>query len=202
MSIDNRFTSIAFPALRDVHQERREAQGTARGHAAGYASGLRAAAAEVAERATRLDAEHAAAVRQERVRVDRAVAALAAAVRAVDERMLPVISDAEQTLVETAVELAEAILCRELSAGEGSARAAIERALASVDRTSVRAVRLHPADLDALDDETRRLCTVDLVADSSLSRGDAIADLPDGYLDARIGTALARARAALTGSAS
>jgi flagellar assembly protein FliH len=37
------------------------------------------------------------------------------------------------------------------------------------------------------------------VPDLSLARGDAIAEYPDGELDARIGSALARARAALAG---
>jgi flagellar assembly protein FliH len=39
-------------------------------------------------------------------------------------------------------------------------------------------------------------------ADASIARGDAIAMLPFGYLDARIATAVARARAAILGDAS
>jgi flagellar assembly protein FliH len=38
---------------------------------------------------------------------------------------------------------------------------------------------------------------VELVPDSSLKRGDAMAQYPEGWLDARLGTALARACTAL-----
>ena len=65
------------------------------------------------------------------------------------------------------------------------------------------AVRLHPEDLRALGPDPELPEGARLVADPSLSRGDAVADLPDGWLDARIGTALERARTALeTGGAS
>jgi flagellar assembly protein FliH len=38
---------------------------------------------------------------------------------------------------------------------------------------------------------------VELVADPQLARGDAVAELADGYLDARLSTALARVRRVL-----
>ena len=41
---------------------------------------------------------------------------------------------------------------------------------------------------------------LELVADPTLAPGDAIGRHPDGYLDARITTALSRARAALLGA--
>jgi flagellar assembly protein FliH len=38
-----------------------------------------------------------------------------------------------------------------------------------------------------------------LVSDPGLDRGDAVLDVPDGIVDARISTALARAKAVLVG---
>lgn len=63
-------------------------------------------------------------------------------------------------------------------------------------------LRLHPLDLALLDESTRASSApgVVFVADPSLGRGDAEADLPAGLIDARLGTALARARQALLGA--
>ncbi len=74
------------------------------------------------------------------------------------------------------------------------AETTVRRALASIDRSVPVAVRLSPAD-------AARVADVDLpvpvVADPALRDGDAVVDLPDGILDARIATALDRARTAL-----
>ena len=59
--------------------------------------------------------------------------------------------------------------------------------------------RLHPADLAALGDAVAA-SSVPLVADARLARGDAEVDLPAGLVDARLVTALARARTALLGA--
>ncbi|NKX49982.1 hypothetical protein HER39_05200 [Arthrobacter deserti] len=130
-------------------------------------------------------------------RVDQTVQALGMAVRALQQRAAPVLADAQDTLVAAAMELAEAILGWELADGERSARAALSRALAGVDASAVQTVRMNPADLTVLDPEVRRQAGVRFVPDSSLARGDAVTEFEDGYLDARIGSALARARAAL-----
>ncbi|TFC87165.1 FliH/SctL family protein, partial [Cryobacterium sp. TMT3-29-2] len=143
-------------------------------------------------------------------RVDRAVALLAAAAAALHARTVPVVQDAEDTLVTTALELAEAILCHSLGDADASARAALGRALASGESIGTGAlgtvrphsVRMNPDDLALIDLVTREDAGVDFTADSGLARGDAIAEFPDGFLDARIGTALARAKAALTGAGS
>ncbi|NIJ05341.1 hypothetical protein [Frigoribacterium faeni] len=80
-----------------------------------------------------------------------------------------------------------------------TARAAVARALDGVDRALVVGVRLHPADLAALGDAAAA-SSVPLVADARLGRGDAEADLPTGLVDARLATALDRARTALLGA--
>jgi len=82
-----------------------------------------------------------------------------------------------------------------------TARAAVARALAVTDPGDVVTVRLHPADLAQLDAATRDSVAADLafVADASLARGDAEAERRVGQVDARLGTALDRARTALLG---
>lgn len=57
------------------------------------------------------------------------------------------------------------------------------------------AVRLHPDDVHLL--AQAGVEDPVLLADATLGRGDAVADLEHGFLDARIGTAVARARAGL-----
>ena len=209
------FSAVTFPSLRDERASGADGS-QARGHAAGYTAGLRAAAAEVDARIARLDAEQAAAVGHGQARVDRAVALLTAAATALHERTVPVVQEAEDTLVATALELAEAILGHSLGDADASARAALGRALASgavgepgatmstgaLGIVRPHSVRMHPDDLALIDLVTRADAGVDFTADSGLARGDAIAEFPDGFLDARIGTALARAKAALIGAGS
>ena len=195
------FSAVTFPSLRDERGTGDESS-RARGHAAGYTAGLRAAAADVDARTARQDAEHAAAVLHQQARVDRAVALLGAAAAALHERTVPVLQDAEDTLVATAMELAEAIVGHELGDADSSARSALRRAvLSGADEVAgagrPHAVRMNPHDLALIDQVTRADAGVDFIADATLARGDAIAELPDGFLDARIGTALARAKAAL-----
>ncbi|TXN29211.1 FliH/SctL family protein [Lacisediminihabitans profunda] len=202
MSIDQEFFPVTFPALRSLETDPFEVQSRASGHAAGYAAGLRAASGELAERIARLDAEHEAAVLHGRARIDRVIAVLGAAARALDERTLPLIEGSQDALAAAAIELAEAILGSELSRDENSARSALTRALAGADSTTVRVVRMNPVDLAGLDADTIAATGVLFAPDDSLARGDAVTEFEVGYLDARISTALARAKAAIAGEAS
>jgi flagellar assembly protein FliH len=215
LSARSNFSAVTFPSLQG-ERDAGDAAARARGHAAGYTAGLRAAAADVDARIARLDAEQDAAVRHGQARIDRAVTLLGAAAAALHERTVPVVQEAEDTLVATALELAEAILGHSLGDADASARAALGRALVSgatgATGTSLttgplgtvrpHAVRMNPDDLALLDLVTRAEAGVDFTADAGLARGDAIAEFPDGFLDARIGTALARAKAALNGARS
>lgn len=196
------FSAVSLPSLSHPDAERTETQARTRGHAAGYAAGLRAAEKELREKQTALEAEHAELLRAGRVRVERALDALAAATRAADARTLPVLRESEATLAAAAIDLAEAIIGHELSDGDRSARAALGRALGVVTSSDLTSIRMNPSDLALIDPDLRDGAGVDLVADATLQPGDALALLPDGYVDARIGTALARARAALLGSSS
>ena len=207
---------VAFPVLADPAGRERASSADVRGHAAGYTAGLRAAQAETDALRNRLEAEHAARVTALQADTARRIAVLDAATNAMLSTVAPVLADAEASVASAAVDLAEAIVGNVVRAsrpahdatvadgpdGQGSreariasgAEATVRRALASVDRTVPVAVRLSPGD-------AARVAGLDLpvpvVADGALRDGDAVVDLPDGMLDARIATALDRARTAL-----
>ncbi|MBO3100685.1 FliH/SctL family protein [Cellulomonas fengjieae] len=175
----------------------------AAGFAAGFAAGARqaAAAAELeAERvATRRAADDEAAARA----LAAALGVLASAAAAAQARTAPVLAQAESLLHAGALELARTVLGVELCDAERSATAALGRVLRQPRVPEVVTVHLHPRDLDVL-----RAVGADaapdgvvLVADASLAPGDALARHDDGYLDARIGSALERAAAALADDA-
>lgn len=207
---------VAFPVLADPAGRERASSADVRGHAAGYTAGLRAAQAETDALRARLEAEHAARVTALQADTARRIAVLDAATNAMLSTVAPVLADAEASVASAAVDLAGAIVGNVVRAsrpahdatvadgpdGPGSreapiasgAEATVRRALASVDRSVPVAVRLSPAD-------AARVAGLDLpvpvVADGALRDGDAVVDLPDGMLDARIATALDRARTAL-----
>ena len=208
---DGDFSALVFPTLADAgapdgrseDRARLERQWQARGHAAGYTEGLRAASAAVDARVAGLEAEHAELMRAAGQQRDRTLDVLSAAVRALETRTVPVLHDVEDTLLAAAIDLAEAIIGHALADEATAVRSALGRTNADGAAGSPgHTVRLNPHDLAALDAATVAGAGVALVADASLSRGDAVSEFPDGYLDARIGSALQRARAALAGGAS
>jgi flagellar assembly protein FliH len=145
-----------------------------------------------------MEAEHSAALLHAQARTDRALALLGGAVEAVNAAVLPVVTDAQDALVEAAMDLAETIIGVELGDGDLSSRAALARALAATLPAGTVTVRMHPTDLSVIDTGTLP-AGVRLTADPSLARGDAVAEYEHGHLNATIGSALARARTALLG---
>ncbi|HEY0259152.1 MAG TPA: FliH/SctL family protein [Lacisediminihabitans sp.] len=202
MSVEATFSEMHFPMLHSTHDAAREAEARASGHAAGYAAGLRRAETELTERAARLEADYQEASGRALARLDRAVEVLAASARAVAASVVPVIAQAQDVLADSALELAEAIVGVELSDAPRSAAAAVRRALGTVDPALVQTVRLNPDDLETLDAAWVAAAGVVFTGDPELARGDAISELEVGYLDARVSSALARARAAIGGEAS
>lgn len=185
-----------FPDLGGSGVEAAEEQARTRGHAAGYAAGLRAA--EVAlDRERRAEAaERAAVAALAHERAEAHAALLRAAVASINSRTAPVLDEAHQLIAQGAIDLAEAIIGIELSDAPRAARAAVTRALRDVDPAVVLVVRMNPSTLAALEDD----CVVEgisYVADPSIAPGDAVTDFAEGYLDARISSAIARARTAL-----
>ena len=145
------------------------------------------------------NAETAAKLSERNAQLDAALAALDAAARDLHARAIPTIEQVQDVLVASALELAEAILGRELMDTKNSARAALARVLDHADPRTLLTVRMNPDDIAELDAAGRPASGVEIIADDTIARGDALGDFSDGYLDARIQTALARARAALLG---
>lgn len=171
----------------------------ARGYAAGYAAGRRAAEADVRAQRADLQRRHEDVETERQRALDAAVATLDAAAASLQRCTLPVVEDASRLLAESALELAQAVLGTELLDAAHGARAALARALDGIETATVQAVRMHPEDLAALPAGLAVDERIRLVADHRLQRGDAVTEFADGFLDARIGEALARCRAALRG---
>lgn len=164
----------------------------AAGYAAGYARGLRDAEAErAAERQAaselRTTLESAAAVQRDRGR-----AAIDAAVTAMRAAAMPVVEDCLDTVADTSARLVEAVLGVAVRDDELIGRAALRRVLDAADGDELVNVRVHHSVAD-----TFRIAGVPVTVDPSLAPGDVVAELPHGFIDARLGTALARAREAL-----
>jgi len=197
MSIDATFSRVNFPSLGTRSPTSEDVKSRASGHAAGYAAGLRAAAAEIAAEEARREAELAEALAAADARANAAVAILSAASEALEKRTSPVLAEAQDAIAATAMELAEAILGRELSDSETSAVTALQRALADIELDLVQVVRLNPEDLEFLDWQGKLTPTVTFEADATLARGDAVTEFEEGYLDARVASAVERARRAI-----
>ncbi|MEJ5913342.1 FliH/SctL family protein [Pseudokineococcus sp. 1T1Z-3] len=179
--------------------------GRAAGYAAGYASGWAAGAAAAAQRAqAALDAElerRLAERAREREQARSALLALLRATADLDARHVPVIGECTDALARTGIELATAVVGAEVRGGAG-ARAALLRALAPCPPAGAVVVRLHPGDLVEVRAAGEVPDRVELVADPSLERGDAIAEHPGGSVDARLRAAVDRAREVLLGAGS
>jgi flagellar assembly protein FliH len=196
------FTPVSFVPLQDSGREKAAAQGYTRGHSAGYTAGLRAAQAEAVARKERMEAEHAKFLLEAESRLDGALSSLHAATEAINSLALPVLAEAQDVLLAASLELAEAVIGNALSDGDFAARTALSRVLAQPAIPGIYAVHMHPEDLDALDEAVLDKAGPDaagvrFIPDADLARGDAVAEFEHGRLDARIGTALARAKEAL-----
>jgi flagellar assembly protein FliH len=192
------FSPVLFPRLDGradgAEHARARMRGYAEGHAEGYRAGLAEAEAAQSIAAAQQAARDDAAARE----VESAVSALHAAARSFGDREHELTDAAGDEVLRCAIELAELILGAELTDAGAAAAAAARRALAAAEPAEIREVRLHPDDLRTLQNRESELAAFTLVADGTLERGDAVATLAHGHIDARIGSALERARRALT----
>jgi flagellar assembly protein FliH len=196
------FSPVLFPRLDGRADGAEHARARMRGYAEGHAEGFRAGLAE-AEAAQSIAAAQQAARDDAAAReVESAVSALHAAARSLSERERELTAAGGDEVLRCAIELAELLLGAELSDPGSSAAAAARRALAVTGPADIREVRLHPDDLRTLQATESDLTTFALVPDAALERGDAITMLAHGHIDARIGSALERARRALAEAAS
>jgi flagellar assembly protein FliH len=161
---------------------------------------------EAQAQSARLTLEHGTLMQAARLQHERALAALHAAARALDSRTVPVLQDAEDSVLSAAMKLAEAIVGHTLADEARAARFALGRAgdtgqvpgsHPAAPGAGTHTVRLHPQDLALLNPADLAGTGVTFVPDTALARGDAVSEFPHGFLDARIGSALERAKAAL-----
>ena len=182
--------------LRGLAERSREAA-RAQGFASGWAEGLRAAQARSTAsydaQAERL-AEHGRRVVAQQ---QTAAEALAAAVRRTEETTRALHEEIADQAVELALQIAEAVLGREVALSDDPAGDAVRRALAGVPVEVPLVVRLHPEDRDALDPVLLADRPVTLVTDGRVARGDAVVETEDGWVDADLAGALARVREVL-----
>ncbi|MEJ1921889.1 FliH/SctL family protein [Microbacterium sp. KHB019] len=195
------FSPAVFPRLHGgglaAEREQARVRGYADGHAAGFRAGNAAAEAALATAAAERLAQDVEAAQA----AADAAAALHAAARSLAERERSLVAATQSQVLSRAVELAELILAGELTDADDSATAAVRRALAAVDSAQVRELRLHPEDIRTLQRLGTQPDGFALTADETLDRGDAFAALDHGFVDARIGSALERARAAAAAAA-
>jgi flagellar assembly protein FliH len=197
--VDARLTD---PHLQSVVEEARRtasAEGQAAGFADGYAAGLASAAVDAAARAEQAELQRRAASAAATAEVDSALDVLSTVARALAERDRLSIAEVEDVVADLALQVARAVLDRELALSADPGAEAIARALALAPEDCSAVVRLHP--LDAV--VTRDLGSLGagrsivLVADPDVARGGCVVEAAGRRIDAQIETALERVAAAL-----
>jgi len=151
------------------------------GLAEGIAAGRAAGAAEAAEA------------------IVRAEALFRSLVEAADDlrrRQALELKGLEDTLARTAFDLASAVVGRELQLSSSPGADALARALALVPAGCIATARLHPDDVASLGAASE---AVAVIPDPVIEPGGCILEVGDSRIDAQLGSALDRVRAALLG---
>ena len=176
--------------------ERSHRVARAQGFAVGWAEGVRASQARSA--AAHEEAARALEERSNRVLSEQqaASAALATAVTRCQETTRALQERLADQAVELALQIAEAVLGREvaLSTDPGDA---VRRALTALPVDVPLVLRLHPDDQALLDPALLAGCPASVVADPHLARGDARVETESGWVEADLAGALARVREVL-----
>ncbi len=179
-------------------REKARSQAQAQGYAAGWAQGRRAAAEQAEQDRAQAQAEQQAQLAALTQRASSALAALAAAAQAVRSAAEPTWEQLGDALVDTALQLTEQLLDRELAAVDSPCAEAVRRAVRQLGEPGPVQVRVNPGDLPAL----RALPGLQsgqlvLSADPQVPAGGAVATGNDRELLAHLPTALAAARQVL-----
>lgn len=188
------FSRVVFPRLRDVDADDMRERERLRGYADGHAEGFRVGAAQAAAEAARAETARAMSEASMRRSIASAVAALQTAADALTARAGELTSASEQHISARAIDLAEMIIADALSDPAFAAVTALRRALAAHDSRDVRSIRLSPADVRTLTEQGALSDELAVTVDETLDPGDAMIDVDDGFVDARISAALRRAR--------
>jgi flagellar assembly protein FliH len=183
--------------------ERAKESARTAGYAEGWAQGQRAAAqAAQAAQEEQAAQEQAFDARRE-VALAQSVDAVGRAAAKLENQLMPTLQELQELILEHALELAEAIVGRELSNPEGRGTDAVRRAIAAAPEQGDIIVRLHPDDYrnimgSATDaDYNYEGRPVHLRPDPGLRPGDAVAETGSTTVDASIAAAFQRAREAL-----
>lgn len=173
------------------------AEGRERGYAEGFAAGRDDGLA--AGHAEGLALGQAGAIDAVRSELRSAIDALDAAAVDLTTRDAVTLADVERTVVDLAVDLAAAILDREATVAVDPGADAIRRALRLAPERGDLVVRLHPADLELLADAGAIAPgrDIELVGDPAIVRGGCLIETAAARVDARVDSALGRARALL-----
>ena len=198
-AVDARLTD---PHLQQVVQTATETAvelGRAEGHVAGYAAGLAVAAAEAQVAAEQQAQAFSAAERQRGQRLHEALDVLNGMARALQQREAVALAEVEDVVIDLALQVARAVLDRELDVSADPGREALTRALALAPQHHAATARLNPADAALLDglDELGAGRPLTVVADPVVERGGCLLDTAGRQIDAQVGTALARVAAVL-----
>ncbi|MBI3257622.1 MAG: hypothetical protein HYZ59_07545 [Actinobacteria bacterium] len=166
------------------------------GYRDGWDRGFNEARAAVEQAA---GAERDAWQQEQTRRLASALDALASAVVEFQLRRTLDLTDLEATVATAAFDLAAALLGRELELSRSPGRDAVARALALAPPDESLVVRLNPGDVETLgsieDLLPGRRFTV--LCDPSVESGGCLLDAKDCQVDARLTTAIARARQAM-----
>ena len=172
------------------------------GYAEGWAAGKRdAETAALADRERAL-ADSAAFAERREAALRRAIGALSVAADAAEQSLAVAAAELQDLILAYAMELAEAIVGRELTDSDTRGVDAIRRALTLAPTAGPVIVALSPTDYAALEiadgEFTYEGRPLRLRPDPSLRPGDATAEIGAMSVDATVATAIERAREALT----
>lgn len=202
--LDPAFTPLAVPRVGETPIDLRGEADRARtrGYAEGFAEGRRIALAqaqvEQAEQARRLQETQVAFAERAQAALD----ALRAARSSLDQRVVDVAGLDADRIESLAVELAAVIVGAELSDPARSAGHALRRAMDEMPVGRWTRVSVSVRDADTLRADAAAMATigdVPLESSEAVDDGGAIVEVDDGAVDARVGAAFARVRAALRG---
>lgn len=176
--VDARLTD---PHLQDVVDQARRAasaNGHTEGFAEGYTAGLASAAAEADALAQRRETERLAAAQHTADRLGQALSVLATATRAFQVLERTAVAEVEDVVADLAVQIARAVLLREVQTSTDPGGEAIARALVLAPEGCSAVLRLHPDD-------------------AAIARGGCVAEGAGRHIDAQIEPALLRVAAVL-----
>lgn len=178
--------------------ERAHQAARAQGYAQGWAEGRRVAIEKAQADADAVRRAAADELEQMRAEHRAAMAALETATTQMSTRLAEALDRFAGHTTEVALELAEAVVGREVATATDPGADALRRVIALADPQVTTTVRLNPADVAVLDSAVTEGHNITVVPDPTVGRGDAIAETDHTLVDATIAAALERVREVLT----